>query len=203
MPVIVVTGVKETRKALRAFAPDLNKALNSELRKALSPVVKQARGFVPSDSPMSGWAPRAMSENNGRFPFYDASIIKRGIGFTTSPGKPTRSGFVSNASIFNNSPVGQIYEAAGRKNPQGQPWVGTKSGTASKKYSTSVNPHAGEQFIKNLPDLTSSLKGTGRLIYKAWAQNQGKAYGAAMKAIDKAERAFMARTKNETLSKVA
>lgn len=203
MPAIKVTGVKETRKALRAFAPDLNKTLNAELRKALSPVVKQARGFVISDSPMSGWAPRAMSENNGRFPFYDASIIKRGIGFTTSPGKPTRSGFVSNARIFNKSQVGNIYEVAGRKNSDGQPWVGPFTGTSSKKVSTSVNPKAGKQFIENLPELVPSLKGTGRLIYRAWAADRGKAYGAAMKAIDKAERAFIARTKTQTMSRAA
>jgi hypothetical protein len=198
---IKVEGVKETRKAIRAFAPDLNKQLDKELRLALSPIAKKARGFVPSDSPMSGWAPRSFNE--GSFPTFNSRGIRSGIGFSTKPGKPTKSGFVSNAKIFNRSFAGAIYETAGRANPQGQPWVGTKAGGASKKVSRSINPRAGEQFINNLPELTSSLKGRGRLIYKAWALDQGKAYGAALKAIDSAERAFMQRAQSETFRKAA
>lgn len=200
MPAVTIEGVKETRKALRQFAPDLNKELNAELKKALSPIVKKARGFAPSNSPMSGWA---RSAENSSFPAYNYSVVKSGIGFTTKPGKATRSGFVSNAKIFNKSFAGAIYEVAGRKNEEGQPWVGTKAGGTSKKVSRSANPRAGAQFIANLPELTSSTKGRGRLIYRAWAQDQGKAYGAAIKAIDKAERAFMIRAQSETFRRAA
>jgi len=35
---IRIEGVKQTRKALRDFAPDLNKELNRELRVALAPI---------------------------------------------------------------------------------------------------------------------------------------------------------------------
>jgi hypothetical protein len=41
------------------------------------------------------------------------------------------------------------------------------------------------------------------LILKAWAQDQGKAYGAAIKAIDKAERTFIERSKTATFRKAA
>ena len=198
---IEVEGVKATRKAIRAFAPDLNKELNAELRIALAPIAKKARGFVPASSPMSGWAGRSFSE--GRFPTYNARTISAGIGFSTKAGKTTRSGFTSNAKLFNKSVAGAIYETAGRKNPNGQQWVGAKAGGASKGVSRSVNPHAGEQFINNLPPLVNSLKGRGRLILRAWAQDQGKAYGAAIKAIDKAERAFKDRAERETLRKAA
>jgi hypothetical protein len=199
---VKIEGVKQTRKALRDFAPDLNKQLNAELKVALAPIAKKARGFVPSDSPMSGWASRSFSE--ARFPFFNASAIRSGIGFTTKAGKTTRSGFTSNATIFNKSVAGAIYETAGRaNNGQGQPWVGSKAGGTSKKVSRSTNPNAGTQFIENLGDLTSSTKGRGRLILKAWAQDQGKAYGAATKAIDKAERAFMERSKTSTFRKAA
>jgi hypothetical protein len=197
-----IEGVKETRKAIRQFAPDLNKELNTELKRALSPIVKKARGFVPSDSPMSGWAARSFSEAS--FPFFNAGIIKSGIGFTTKPGKTTRSGFTSNARIFNKSAAGAIYETAGRaNNGQGQAWVGPKAGGESKKVSRSNWEGAGTKFIENLGPLTSSTKGRGRLILKAWALDQGKAYGAAIKAIDKAERAFMVRAKSETFRKAA
>jgi len=198
---VTIEGVKETRKAIREFAPDLNKALNTELKLALAPIAKKARGFVPSDSPMSGWTGRSFSE--GKFPTFNSRSVRSGIGFSTKPGKTTRSGFTSNAKIFNKSTAGAIYETAGRANPDGQPWVGPKAGGESKKVSRSVNPRAGAQFIENLGDLTSSTKGRGRLIYKAWAQDQGKAYGAAIKAIDKAERTFMERSKSTTFRKAA
>lgn len=198
---VTIEGVKQTRKAIREFAPDLNKELNKELRIALAPIAKKARGFVPSDSPMSGWAGRSFSE--GRFPTYNARTIRAGIGFSTKPGRTTESGFTSNATIYNRSVAGAIYETAGRANPNGQPWVGPKSGGVSKKVSRSSNPNAGKQFIENLPPLTNSLKGRGRLIYKAWAQDQGKAYGAAIKAIDKAERTFTERSKSTAFRKAA
>jgi hypothetical protein len=198
---VTIEGVKETRKAIREFAPDLNKALNTELKLALAPIAKKARGFVPSDSPMSGWSGRSFSE--GKFPIFNSRSIRAGIGFSTKAGKTTTSGFTSNAKIFNKSAAGAIYETAGRANPDGQPWVGSKDRGVSKKVSRSVNPRAGAKFIENLGDLTSSTKGRGRLIYKAWAQDQGKAYGAAIKAIDKAERTFMERAKSTTFRKAA
>ncbi len=198
---VEIEGVKQTRKAIRAFAPDLNKELNAELRAALAPIARKARGFVPSESPMSGWAGRSFSE--GRFPIYNARTITSGIGFSTKQGKTTRSGFTSNAKLFNKSVAGAIYETAGRTNPQGQPWVGPKAGGVSKKVSRSNNPEAGQKFIENLPPLVNSLKGRGRLILRAWAQDQGKAYGAAIKAIDKAERAFKERAERETLRRAA
>jgi len=197
---VKVEGVKQTRKALRQFAPDLNKELNAELKRALAPIAKKARGFAPANSPMSGWN---KSPAQSSFPSYNFSVVKSGIGFSTKPGKTTRSGFTSNAKIFNKSFAGAIYEVAGRKNEQGQEWVGPKAGGTSKKVSRSVNPRAGATFIENLPDLVNSSKGRGRLIYRAWAADQGKANGAAIKAIDKAERTFMVRAKSETFRRAS
>jgi hypothetical protein len=197
---VKVEGVKQTRKALRQFAPDLNKELNAELKKALAPIAKKAKGFAPSNSPMSGWN---QSAENSLFPAYNFGVIKSGIGFSTKPGKTTRSGFTSNAKIFNKSFAGAIYEVAGRKNEQGQEWVGPKAGGTSKKVSRSVNPRAGAKFIENLPELVNSSKGRGRLIYRAWAADQGKANGAAIKAIDTAERTFMERAKSQTFRRAS
>jgi hypothetical protein len=198
---VEVEGVKQTRKAIRQFAPDLNKELNAELKKALSPIAKKAKGFAPADSPMSGWSRSSSAE--GSFPAYNFAQIKSGIGFSTKPGKTTRSGFTSNAKIFNKSFAGSIYEVAGRKNEDGQPWVGPKAGGTSKKVSRSINPRAGAKFIENLPELVNSSKGRGRLIYRAWAADQGKANGAAIKAIDKAERAFMTRAQSQTFRRAS
>jgi hypothetical protein len=199
MPTIEIRGNVDLRKALRAFAPDLEKQLKKDLAAAMKPVVAKARGFAPAQAPMSGWAPRSFSE--AKFPFYSASTIKSGIVYSTSPSKVNPYGFSSMATITNKSAAGAIYETAGRNGPQ--PWVGPKAGGASKKVSRSVNPKAGATFIENLPELTSSLKGRGRLIFKAWAQDQGKAEGAALTAIDKTTRAFNAIISKGKLSRAA
>ena len=199
MPAVELRGNSDLRKALRRFAPDLDKELKMELRKALSPVVRKARGYVEA-STMTNWNEK--SSSTGMFPKYNAFVISKGIGFSTGVTKINKNGFSSMAKIYNKSRAGAIYEQAGVKNPQGQPWVGPK-GPAGSKYSHSNNPNAGQQFINNLPPITSSLKGRGRLIYRAWNESKGVAEGAAMKAIDKATSTFMARSKTTTFRKAA
>jgi len=203
MPSVEIRGNTDLRKALRRFAPDLDKELRKELTRALKPVVKAARGFVPVTSDiMHGWQPRSFSE--ARFPFYDYQTIVRGIGFTTAVSKPNKNGFTSNAQIFNKSAAGAIYETAGRLG-QPQPWVGPKAGGSSHKVSRSNWEGAGAQFIDNLNSepLVSSLAGRGRLIYRAWAQDRGIAVGISMRAIDKAVSIFYARANAGTLDKAA
>jgi hypothetical protein len=199
MPVIELRGNVDLRKALRAFAPDLEKQLRKDLADAMKPVVAKARGFAPAEPPMRNWAPRSFSE--AKFPFYNVDTIRSGITYSTSPGRVNDYGFSSMAKITNKSAAGAIYETAGRNGPQ--IWVGPTAGGSSKGVSRSVNPGAGAQFIENLPPLTSSLKGRGRLIFKAWAENQGKAEGAALTAIDKTTKAFNAVISKGTLSRAA
>jgi len=196
---IEIRGNADIRKAMRRFTPDLEKTLRKEIGNVLRPVVREAKGFVPAVSPMRGWASRSFSE--ARFPMYSASTIIGGIKYSAVPSKINSEGFSSMASVQNNSRVGAIYESAGRNGAQGQPWVGPK-GSASHKFSHSTNPKAGQQFIANLPELNSSLKGRGRLIYRAWANNRGKAEGAVNKAIDTALVQFRARVR-EGIGKAA
>jgi hypothetical protein len=198
---IEIRGNADLRKAMRRFTPDLEKSLQKELSKILRPVVARAKGFAPADSPMSGWAGRSF--NQGKFPTYNVSTIRAGITFSTSPSKINSNGFSSMARIENKSRVGAIYESAGRNGLDGQPWVGPKAGGSSNRVSKSNNPTAGKTFISKLPDLTSSLKGRGRLIYRAWAGTQGKAEGAAMKAIDTALREFRSNVKQATSERAA
>ena len=175
MAKVELRGYSDLRRALKRFAPDLDKQLKTELAAALKPVVTQARGFVPANSDiMRGWQPRAFSE--ARFPFYDSSTIKKGIVYKTTPSKANANGFTSMARIINQSAAGAIYETAGLIGPQ--PWVGPKAGGATKKVSRSNWEGAGAQFISNLGPLTPSLKGSGRLIFKAWSKNRGVAEGA-------------------------
>jgi hypothetical protein len=200
MPRIEIRGNVDLRKALRSFAPDLEKQLRKDLAAAMKPVVAKARGFAPANSEvMSQWQPRSFSE--AKFPFYNQSTIKAGIVYSTSPSKINPYGFSSMATISNKSAAGAIYETAGRNGPQ--VWVGPNAGGASKGVSRSRNPGAGATFIQNLPPLTSSLKGRGRLIFRAWASDQGKAEGAAMTAIEKTTRAFNMLVSKGPVSKAA
>lgn len=193
-----VVGAIALKKALNKYAPDLAKELTKELGSILKPVVNEARSYVPLRSPMSGWG--AVASPRGKFPKYDALEIRKGIIYKTTPSKPNRAGFVNNIRIQNKSMVGAIYETAGRKNGQGQDWVGPKAGGSSKGVSRSNNPYAGNQFISNLGQLYgTNRRGTdhrmmGRLIFRAWANTQGKANASVFKAIENTTTKFNKRT---------
>jgi hypothetical protein len=205
MPTEVV-GAVALRKALNQYAPDLAKELTKELGAVLKPIVRDARGYVPAESPMSGWAPRSFYD--GKFPTYNASVIKSGIVYKTSPSQTNRAGFKNTIRIQNKSMIGAIYETAGRKNGQGQEWVGPQGGGASKGVSRSNNPYAGNQFISNLGNLYGSMKGTdhrmmGRLIFRAWAKTQGKANLAVIRSLEKTTKKFNDRTQIVDLRRAA
>ncbi len=192
-----VVGAVALRKALSQYAPDLAKELTKELGAVLKPIVNEARSFVPLQSPMSGWS--EIDNPRGKFPKYNALEIRKGIVYKTTPSMPNRAGFVNNIRIQNKSMIGAIYETAGRKNGQGQDWVGPRAGGASKGVSRSNNPYAGNQFISNLGNLYgSSKKGDhrmmGRLIFRAWAKTQGRANASVLKAIENTSTKFNNRT---------
>lgn len=197
MSQVEIRGNADLIKALRAFTPDLEKQMRLEIKAALMPVVKKARGFVPSQSPMSGWEARSFSE--ARFPVFNYNTVTRGIVLENKVSKRNRDGFSSMARIINKSAAGAIYETARRP----QNWVGAKASGTSKGVSRSVNPGAGQQFINNLGIVTQSAKGQGRFIFRAWAESQGVAEGAANKAIDSAVRQFYARNKVHVFSRAA
>ena len=163
MPV-AVKGAVALRKSLRSFTPDLAKQLPKEMAIALKPVVKAARGYMPSDSQiLSNWRPR--ENGQGRFPVYTAKIAKAGIGYKTTPSKPNRRGFRSLARLFNKTAAGAIYETAGRKTPT-------------------------SRFVQNLNNKYSSvLKGEakmqGRALFRAYEEDEGKAQDGVLRAIDK------------------
>jgi hypothetical protein len=160
MPATVKGGV-ELRKALREYAPELAKQTQKEIANALKPIVKEARGYV-GNSPLSNWA-----REGGKFPKFDATVIKRGIGYKTSPSKPNRKGFRALAQIRNRSAAGAIYETAGRRP------AGTK-------------PSSRPNFAEAMGPLTGSGNERGRLIYAAWEKDYGKATKAVLQAIDNA-----------------
>lgn len=173
MPV-EVKGALELRKALRAYAPELGKELTKEMGAALKPIVKKSRAFLPTnDQTLSNWQGKA-GRADGKFPQYDAAIAKKGVTFKTSPSKANRKGFKSLASIFNKTAAGAIYETAGRKTP-------------NSTFVRNLNAKAHGQ-------LKGQEKMAGRVIFRAWEEDQGKATTAVMRAIEKATAKFQART---------
>ena len=195
-------------KALKNYAPDLAKETQKEIAGHLRKVVNQARGFVPAQSPLSGWGNQT---GIWEYRAFDAGIMKRGIGYSTTPTKPNKRGFRSLATIFNKSAAGAIYETAGRKNPQGMPPAQRvkkyRNGQFIQEWQTdktvnkSANPNAGRQFINSLPPLVDSQqsnsagrrtrKTKGRLMFRAWAQDQGRTTAAVVKAIQNANMTFV------------
>jgi hypothetical protein len=194
-----VKGVIELRKALRAYAPDLEKEMRKEIYDIIKPVVANAKGYVPSEimGLRTGWirasrgrkiTKQTSAFRKGVFPFFNPIEVKAGIVFSDKISKSNRNGFVSIWQIKNKSRAGAIYELAGRaNNGQAQPWVGPK-GPSGHKYSHSQNPYAGQHFINAISN-SGQMKGEGprrgRLIYRAWNENQGRANAAVFKAIEK------------------
>jgi hypothetical protein len=117
---IVLTGVKETLKALEKFDKDavknFTKIINSELRNAK----KDAQGFVKADAPLSGWstqpARNPRTRNGAGWPAWDQSVIRAGISSSKAEGKVRRDYTTSAGALKNRSAAGVVYELAGRSN---------------------------------------------------------------------------------------
>ena len=165
---------------------------------------------------LSGWTSALSSAetiNYRAFPKYSQSEAKRGIRYSTTPSRPNRSGFVALARVMNTSAGGAIYETSGRKSgPDGRsaggmvrvvyplnPNFGKMIPNSDKTKSASLNPNAGKQFITRANELgqlvnarpagmvgRATRKMTGRVIFRAFAEDQGKATAAVIKAIEQA-----------------
>jgi hypothetical protein len=173
MPASVKGGIA-LRKSLRAFSPDLAKALPKEVAAALKPITKTAKGYLPDDGQvLSGWLARENSQ--ARFPSYNARLVKAGVGYKTTPSKPNRRGFRSLARVFNKTAAGAIYETMGRKTP-------------TSRFVQNQNSKYG-----------SSMKGDGKMqgraLFRAYEENNGKARDAVLKAIQSAANKLNARAK--------
>ena len=192
MPV-VVEGVVGLRKALGKLAPDIKKQLDKEMRAALSPIIADAKAHVPGSAPgglynynYPGYERKSLKSQTGRdraFPSYDAAVVRKGLVYSVAPSRMRNSGFVSLFTLLNRSWTGAIIETAGRKNPSGDP------------RGRSNNPNAGARFIGAMNDVGALVdyagrgrESTGRLLYAAYARNQGRALNAIFASIERAKR---------------
>jgi hypothetical protein len=210
-----VKGAIALRKALKNFAPDLAKETQKELGNLLKPITNKARGFIPSQAPLSGWA-RNSSTAWGSDRIWNTGKAKRGIGYKTTPSRPNKQGFRALARIVNASAAGAIYETAGRKNPNGreqapmakvvresQANYGKMIRSGTKNQSKSNNPQAGAQFIEAMNNYGQivdannqtgagrrSGKMKGRAIFRAWKEDGGQTNAAVIKAIENSKLKF-------------
>lgn len=174
MPVqgeVVLVGLKDTKKALKQYAPDVLKEMNSEIKEVGKSVVSMAKARIPDAPPMSGWrtVPAATGRARGGagWPAYSPSEMKKGIKFKTGGARRKKGSTTSDAySLINNSAAGMIFEIAGR--------ISNGAGT-------------GVSFIQDL----NRVRKASRAIYSA-LDERGKAevQDAIVKAVEKAEAAL-------------
>lgn len=196
MPVDI-KGVKQTIKAIRKVDPELLKEMNAEIKAVMIPIRDKARGYAPSPQPdnLYAWnentSGKTITAKNsafrtfnteGRlrlFPLYDYETVRKGIYYSQPAGKKNKNGWSALYYIANKSAAGAIYETAGRANPGG----------SSK--SNSNNPGAGGHFVSRMGPLYGDARERrGRMIFRAWAEDQGKAQSAVLIAIIKTVEAF-------------
>lgn len=175
MPAVKLEGVKYVLSQLNKVTPESRKEVMANVRVAAKPLVRDARGYVPSKSPLSGWLNKSGDWGNRAF---DSSAMKRGIGFSTASTRPNRRGFSYVAYFYNKTAAGAIYETAGRKHPNGQPW---DPRTTRKRYSHSANPKAGQQFIQALGSVGQGQM-AGRAMFRAWNNDNGKIKDAIIRS---------------------
>jgi hypothetical protein len=192
---VEIKGLAETLSAMRQFEPDLAKNLNKEVRAALTPVQKKAQSYIPTTLPgLSNWLIKTKGRKInsqtsafatvGHFPKFNSGIAKRGIKVHIGRTKPNRNGFVTYYQLSNITAAGAILETAGRKHAGGQDWNYKSS---SKNFSHSKNPKAGKWFIEHMggqDNLQGSGKERGRILYRAWNEDEGKALAHVYKAVN-------------------
>lgn len=171
MPV-KLQGAVALRKALLKFEPDLAKETSKEIASFVKPLARNAKGFVPTNEDMpSGWLKRPNAKGKWADRYFDASEIRKGISYKTTPSKVNNRGFRALASVLNKSRGGYIYELAGRT-----------SGVVGN-----FTPRLGGELKGNTKRLT------GRLIFRSFNQDRGKATAGVLKAIEKSAAKFNAR----------
>ena len=142
---VTIDNVKETRRLMTKFAPEVKKALDKANREAGKPMLNLAKGkFV--DQPMTNWG-RWIAKKDGRNLGWSQAEAIKGIKIKQR-GRARRSPYSGVLQIRNESAVGAIFEMAGRRNQPSTP--------------------QGAQFIENLQNIVSvPLKGLSRGIWKA------------------------------------
>jgi hypothetical protein len=200
---------------MKNFDEDLYKGMQKQIKSVMIPIRDKARGYAPPNSQMLSNFTKAASStetiNYRAFPKYDQQEVKRGIIYRPSQNKRNK-GTAFNVSYYvaNRDAGGAIYETAGRKSGLGgrptSRQVRVKGGGQTTSSGTrvdnnSLNPNAGRQLMAPMGPLIGSsdeqsrstrTANTGRLIFRAWAEDQGRVTRSVVLAIEVATKTFNA-----------
>ncbi len=160
---IVLTGVKETLKALQQFDKDAVREFNKVVNSELGVAKKEALSFVTAEPPLSGWATQPARNPRSRggqgWPAWDQSIIRGGIKVSKAE-RRVRSDYTTSAGgLLNKSAAGAIYEVAGRRNNRGV-------------------------FVSNLENEEGNAS---RVVWKSVDKNKDRIQKSISNALDKAK----------------
>ena len=173
---IVLTGVKETLKALESFDKQAVRNFNKVINNELGTAKKDAQALVSSTPPLSGWSttPPANPRTRGGagWPAWDQSVIKAGITSSKAERKVRKDYTTSAGALINRSAAGVIYELSGR-----------------------TNKNAGKnKFISNLENKAFNAS---RLIWKIVDRDKDKIERNVSQALDDAKKTLQKNLEKE------
>jgi hypothetical protein len=161
---VVLTGVKETLKALESFDKEAVSSFNKLVNKELNSAKREAQGFVFDEPPLSGWntqpARNPRSRGGAGWPAWDQSIVKSGISVTKAE-RRVRKDYTTNAgALKNRSAAGVIYELAGRRTRGNGTFISNleeKQGNASRLVWKAVDNNR-DRIVSNVNKAFEDVK---------------------------------------------
>lgn len=177
-----IEGLEQTLKSLRKFSPELYKEMNNEIKPELKSIVNKARDkFSPKIAGLGNFG--VYTNKSGKtpvrkFPIYDPNDARKGVTFSIGKSPRNWNGWVNRYLIWNRNPAGVVIEWAGRVHTEG------KTGDGRSQH-----------FIKSAKayhEMKQVGRKSGRIIFAAVEENQGKAKKAIEDAVIKACNKFNA-----------
>lgn len=178
---ILIPDFNKLVKDLKALDPQLRKDFDKALKIAAKPLVEKARSFVPSEiRSKSGrviirqieptyqtpaWANDLIHRDERKRWIWNEGEVRKNIKITKITKNKVPAGYskvaVAALAVVNRSPIGSIFELAGKG----------KSASQARTIRKSRNPKAREDFVSalnsNFP--ISGDAAAGRLVYRAEA----------------------------------
>lgn len=171
-----IEGLEETLRALRKFSPELYKEMNAEIKPELKAISTKAKDkFLPKIAGLSNFGvyqTKSGKPSVRKFPIYSVEDARRGITFSIGKIKKNPYGWTNRYLIWNKNAAGVVIEWAGRVHTEGR--IGNK---------------ASQHFIQNVRSqgqMKQVGRKSGRVIFAAVEENQGKAKRAIEQAVEKA-----------------
>lgn len=177
-----IEGLEQTLKGLRKFSPELYKEMNNEIKPELKLITTKAKekflGHIPGLGNFGIYTNKSGKEPKRKFPIYTPEDARKGITFSIGKSPRNWNGWVNRYLIWNKNPAGVVIEWTGRVHTEG------KSGNYASQHFTKA--------IKSSGSMKQVGRKSGRIIFAAVEENQGRAKRAIEDAVIKAVNKFNA-----------